>query len=97
LQPVPGQSGVFQQEVTVTDAGTTMLEGPLALALSGLPIGVTLQGASGSFQGTPYVDILDSMRSLAPGQEVTVTLTFLVTGLKGPADLSYSTQTLQGF
>jgi uncharacterized repeat protein (TIGR01451 family) len=96
LHQVHGQSGVFEQKVTITNTGRTTLDGPLALVLTDLPTGVTLQGASGSYQGNPYVDILNAKDALAPGQKVTVTLTFLVTGLKNITDLSYSTETLQG-
>jgi uncharacterized repeat protein (TIGR01451 family) len=96
LHKEQGKSGVFEQEVTITNTGKATLSGQSALVLTDLPSGVTLQGASGTYQGSPYVDILDAKEALAPGQKVTVTLTFLVTGLKDPDDLSYSTETLLG-
>jgi hypothetical protein len=91
-----GSSGVLEQQVTITNISKGTLQGPLALVLNDLPAGVTLQGAGGTYQGYPYVDLLGPKDSLAPGQKVTVTLTFLVTGLQDPDDLSYSTQTLLG-
>jgi uncharacterized repeat protein (TIGR01451 family) len=91
-----GQPGFIEQTVTITNASTAALHGPLALVLSGLPQGVTLLDSSGAYQGDPYLNVLGVKRSLAPGQKVTLSLVFLVTGLKDAHDLSYSTEALLG-
>ncbi len=91
-----GSSDIFEQTVTITNTSKEAFHGPLALLLTGLPSGVTLQDASGHYQGSPYVDLFGAKGSLAPGQKVTITLSFLVTGLKDPDDLSYSSKVLLG-
>jgi hypothetical protein len=92
----PSKPGIIVQKVTITNTSNGKLQGPSALVLAGLPSGVTLQNASGTYQGNPYIDVLGDKQSLAAGKEVTVTLSFLVTGLKNPYDFSYSTKALLG-
>jgi hypothetical protein len=67
--------------------------GPLALVLKGLPAGVTLLNGSGTTGGNPYLDFIPVGRQLAPGQVVTVSLTFSAKSLKS---ISYGTQVLAG-
>lgn len=91
-----GSSDIWEQKVTITNSSDGKLHGPMALVLTNLPAGVTLLNASGSYEGKPYVDLLGPKQSLAPDQKVTITLSFQVTGLKDPDDLSYATKTLLG-
>jgi hypothetical protein len=66
-------TGKYVGGVTVTNVGAATLSGPLQLELSGLTSGVTLDNASGSSGGYPYVTLTGG---LAPGASVTVPLTF---------------------
>jgi hypothetical protein len=66
--------------VVLTNPSGHALRGPLALVLSGLPAGVILSNASGSYQGNAYLDLVPAGGVLNPWQEVVVTLLFTVTG-----------------
>ena len=71
---------IYLQEVTLTNAGTTAVSGPLFLILEDLPAGVTLAGKSGATTcfvpiGSRYVEALPS-GSLAPNTSVIVKLGF---------------------
>ena len=54
--------------------------GPLALGVGGLPTGVTLANATGTYQGGSYCDVLAADQPLAPGKSVMVTLDFSMSG-----------------
>lgn len=47
----------FNGKITLVNRGPTSIDGPLQLLLSGLPKGVVLTNASGSFRATPYVTL----------------------------------------
>jgi uncharacterized repeat protein (TIGR01451 family) len=66
----------FVQTVTLTNVGQTNLAGPIVLELDGLPSGVSLQGASGSDNGNPYLMIVPENGTWAVGQTLTLTLMF---------------------
>jgi hypothetical protein len=93
-----GQPHVSEQTLTLTNVSSSALSGPLALVLSGLPNNVVLANTTGSYQGSPYVDVLPVGASLAAGQSLTVTLEFSFVGPgRGHGDdLSYSTDLLEG-
>jgi hypothetical protein len=72
------------QTITIKNAGPQPLGGPLALRVGGLPSGVTLANATGTYEGVSYRDVLAANQPLAPGKSVTVTLDFSVTGRRSP-------------
>lgn len=59
--------------ITVTNNGSTPLNGPFQLQLNGLGNGLVLDNASGTFGGAPYITLGGT---LAPGATMTVALTF---------------------
>ena len=67
-------TGLFGGTITLTNLGPVAIPGPLHIALTGLPAGVTLANAVGqTASGDPY---LIAAGPLAPGQSVTVTVLF---------------------
>jgi hypothetical protein len=66
-------SGKYAGAVTVTNTGGAALAGPFQLKLAGLSAGITLDNASGSDAGLPYVTLTGT---LAPGASLNVPLTF---------------------
>ncbi len=79
---------LMAQTITIKNAGRQPLGGPLALRVGGLPSGVTLANATGTYQGGSYRDVLAADQPLAPGKSVTVTLDFSVSGLVPRASAS---------
>src|SRR5262249_54385404 len=71
---------VFEQTVTLTNTSGHTLSGPLAVVLDDLPDGVMLANATGTYRGHPYLDVPVGGASLAPGQRVTLTLRFVLSG-----------------
>jgi hypothetical protein len=72
---------LYTQEVTLTNAGTTAVDGPLFFILEDLPFGVTLvnkSGATGCFApiGSRYVVALPEGSTLAPNTTVLVLMAF---------------------
>ncbi|CAN7491850.1 ExeM/NucH family extracellular endonuclease [Pseudoduganella sp. LjRoot289] len=67
-------TGKFTSSVKLTNSGAGALAGPFQYELTGLTAGVTLDNASGSHAGSPYVTVNAS--SLAPGATITIPLTF---------------------
>lgn len=65
--------------VTVTNTTGAPLTGPFQLKLNGLTTGLTLDNASGTHEGAPYVTV---NATIAPGAYINVPLTF-----SGPARL----------
>jgi uncharacterized repeat protein (TIGR01451 family) len=49
---------VFEQMVMLVNNSGTTLTGPIALVVTGLPAGVTLLNATGTFNGNPFIDIV---------------------------------------
>jgi hypothetical protein len=72
------------QTITIKNAGRQPLGGPLALLVGGLPTGVTLANATGTYEGGSYRDVLAADQPLAAGKSVTVTLDFSVSGRRDP-------------
>lgn len=60
--------------VSITNTTATTLKGPLQFRLDGLTGGVTLDNASGTKDGAPYLTLPQT--ELAPGQTVSVSTTF---------------------
>jgi hypothetical protein len=72
---------IYLQEVTLTNAGTTAVDGPLFFILEDLPSGVTLVNKSAATAcfapiGSRYVVALPEGSTLAPNTTVIVTLAF---------------------
>ena len=63
----------FTGTYTITNSGSTTLNGPFQIEFDNLTSGVTLVNANGSHNGAPY--ITSSAASLAPGASITVPLT----------------------
>jgi predicted extracellular nuclease len=64
----------YSGNVTITNTSGAVLTGPLQFRLDGLTSGVTLDNASGTQNGAPYITL--PVSTLAPGASVTVTTTF---------------------
>jgi hypothetical protein len=73
------------QTITIKNASRQPLGGPLALRVGGLPSGVTLANATGTYEGGSYRDVLAALQPLAPGKSVTVTLDFSMSGRRSPS------------
>jgi hypothetical protein len=67
----------FNGTVTITNTTTTnlTLNGPFHIVFTSLTSGVTLVGASGSFNGSPFLTV-PGLSTLAPGQSTTVNVQF---------------------
>lgn len=81
----------FNGTITVTNTGNTTLTGPFKVELAGLTAGVTLSNAAGMHNGAPYLNA--SAASLAPGQSMTVAVSFANPNKVG---ISYSTRVYTG-
>jgi predicted extracellular nuclease len=66
-------TGKFTGPVTITNTSGAALAGPLNYRLDGLTAGVTLDNATGTQNGAPYITL---PAGLAAGASVTVTTTF---------------------
>jgi hypothetical protein len=88
-----GRVGAWEQTLTITNTTEQTLSGPLALVLSGLPADVSLSNASGSWQGSPYLDVVGLL--LPPGRKVRITLSFSIPD-GALNDLAYTIQALMG-
>ncbi|MES2260826.1 MAG: ExeM/NucH family extracellular endonuclease [Pseudomonadota bacterium] len=64
----------FTGNLYVSNTGATALTGPFQLKLAGLTAGVTLDNASGSNAGSPYITV--DVGTLAPGATLTIPLVF---------------------
>ena len=73
--------------VTITNTSGTTLTGPFAVLFTGLPSGVTLAGASGTYNGSPFLNLTQT--TLAPGQSITLNVTLL-----GPAGITLKFDTI---
>jgi hypothetical protein len=73
------------QTITIKNTSRHAIGGPLALRVGGLPSGVTLANATGTYEGGSYRDVLAALHPLAPGKSVTVTLDFSVRRRRVPS------------
>jgi len=78
----PASSGLLYNRVTqkytgsfsFTNTGASAVNGPFQVVFGGLPAGVSLDNASGSRAGAPYVSVKTA--SLAPGATVSFAVSF---------------------
>lgn len=96
LPILQGGQGKYTQKVTLTNHSTGTIPGPLKLVLDGLT-GGSLTNGTGTVPApgggsSPYVSV-DVGGGLAPGQTVSVTLTFLT---RHPNSVSYAARVLAG-
>ena len=95
-----GSHGLIQirQTLHVTSISQHALGGPLAIVLEDLPPGVRLMGATGTYQGNPYIDIMGAHGSQPRHRSLTVSLVFLVAGKSRflPHRYRFHTRLLQG-
>ena len=78
-------TGLYGGTITLKNTGTTSLAGMLAVEMTGLPAGVTLDNASGTApDGNPYILVNLPNGTLAAGQSVTFTVYF-----RNPNRVSY--------
>ncbi|HEY4082457.1 MAG TPA: CehA/McbA family metallohydrolase [Burkholderiaceae bacterium] len=61
---------LFNSTITLTNTSASTLNAPLQLEFVGLPAGVSLQNASGTNAGAPYITL--GSASLAPGASIAV-------------------------
>ena len=73
------------QTITIKNTSRHAIGGPLALRVGGLPSGVTLANATGTYEGGSYRDVLAALQPLAPGKSVLVTLDFALSGRRSPS------------
>jgi uncharacterized repeat protein (TIGR01451 family) len=92
------KNSLWLQTVTLTNTSGKPLSAPLALVAQGLPHGDRLANAGQTYQGSPYLEVLGSGATLAPGKSVTVTLLFGYPKGRGPrtADEAYQIEVLLG-
>jgi predicted extracellular nuclease len=81
----------FNGTITITNNSTSAISGPFQVELDNLTAGVTLTNASGTHDGASYVTV--SSASLAPGQSISVPLSFQNTAKVG---ISYSAKIYSG-
>jgi predicted extracellular nuclease len=67
-------TGKYTGTVSFTNTSGAVINGPLQFRLDGLTAGVTLDNATGTQGGAPYVTLASG--SIAPGATVTVSVTF---------------------
>ncbi len=85
----------WQQTVTITNISSTTFTGPVALVLTGLHSNVTLVNATGTTDGSPYIDIVSGTGTFNPGKRnrIRVTLEFAAAS---KSDIAYTPQIEQG-
>jgi hypothetical protein len=84
---LPG-SGVFTQQLTISNTGSTAIGAPFSIMLSGLSTGVKLTEMSGRTScaaptGSPYIQLAGAPLWLYPGQSYAVQLEFTLSGASG--------------
>ncbi|HYY27814.1 MAG TPA: alkaline phosphatase family protein [Chthoniobacterales bacterium] len=79
------QSHAATQTITVTNLLSVTIPGPIKVAFEDLTPGVSLVNTSGTSDEGPYVTVVPSNSSLAPGASASVTLQFKVPDFKGVA------------
>jgi hypothetical protein len=65
----------FSGSITIANIGTVPINGPFQIVFTSLTAGVTLMGATGSFNGSSFLTV-PGVPSLAPGQSTTVNVQF---------------------
>jgi hypothetical protein len=65
----------FVGTVTIKNVSTATIAGPFQILFQSLPAGITLAGATGTFNGSSYLTVANTA-SLAAGQSATVTVQF---------------------
>jgi hypothetical protein len=83
-------TGTYNGTILLRNIGATAIAGPVQLLLKGLPTGVTMANAAGTFQSVPY---LLTGSTLAPGAAVSLPVQF-----RNPANarISYTLQIISG-
>jgi hypothetical protein len=95
-------TGLYTQQVTIRNTGTTAVVGPLSLVLNHLTPNVVLDNQSGVTRtwdagGNPYRNVALSNNQLAAGQSVTVELDFDTLGsTPGSAGINYDLSVVAG-
>jgi predicted extracellular nuclease len=84
-------TGKFGSTFSITNTGSTTLNGPFQVEFDGLDASVTLVNATGSHAGAPYITV--NTASLAPGATASFALSFSRTG---SANISYTTKIYTG-
>ncbi len=82
---------LYTGTVTLTNTSASTLAAPLQLKLLGLPAGVSLQNASGTNAGAPYISLNGA--SLAPGASIGVPLSI---SNPAKASVAYTVQLFSG-
>ena len=77
------QSKTATQTITVANLLSSTIPGPINIALDDLTPGVTLVNTSGSSDESPYITVVPSNSSLAPGASASATLQFKVPDFSG--------------
>jgi hypothetical protein len=95
-------TGLYTQQVTIRNTGTTAVVGPLSLVLDHLTSNVVLDNQSGVTRtwdagGNPYLNVALPNNQLAAGQSVTVELDFDTLGSNpGSAGINYDLSVVAG-
>lgn len=83
----------YDQTLTLTNTSNLTLSGPIAVELTNLASGVTLDNPSGTIGGNFFVTFLNGGQKWTPGQKITVTLKFTASSASA---ISYGTEEMQG-
>jgi predicted extracellular nuclease len=84
-------TGLYTGTITITNTGSTALNGPFKVQLDNLTTGVTLTNASGTHNGSSYLNA--TAANLAVGGTMTVSVSFANPAKVG---ISYSTRVFSG-
>jgi len=84
---------LYSETVTLTNNTSGTLTGPMSVALTNLPSGVTLTDATGTTNGNPYMRFLTSGKTLRKGANVSITLTFTAPSL---SSITFGTEVVVG-
>ena len=85
------KTGLYSGTITITNTGSSALNGPFKVRLDNLTSGVTLTNASGTNNGASYINV--SANSLAVGASMTVSVSFSNPAKVG---ISYNTRVFSG-
>jgi hypothetical protein len=84
------QTSQYTWTLTLTNITSDTLTGPLSLEVMNLPSSAVLTDATGTTNGTPYIQFLSSGQTLTQGASVTITLTFTAANPYDPYDITFN-------
>lgn len=67
---------IWSETLSIANTGQTTISGPIEVVLTNLATNATLNNASGTFGGNPYITVVASSGSLVSGASASMTLQF---------------------